>query len=128
MFETIVPGKYPGRTRHYHVKVQAPGRSILTTQLYFPGEPGNDGDRIFEFRTPAGYPAGPRPQPRPLRFRAGPRLAAHDTGTSAQAQTVAGPPGAMKSAQIGVVVRDDLLRGEVRPVGGGVAVRGTMVA
>ena len=48
VFETIVPGKYPGRTRHYHVKVQAPGRSILTTQLYFPGEPGNEGDRIFE--------------------------------------------------------------------------------
>ena len=47
VFETIVPGKYPGRTRHYHVKVQAPGRSILTTQLYFPGEPGNDGDGIF---------------------------------------------------------------------------------
>jgi protocatechuate 3,4-dioxygenase beta subunit len=48
VFETIVPGKYPGRTRHYHVKVQAPGRSILTTQLYFPGEPGNEGDNIFD--------------------------------------------------------------------------------
>jgi len=48
VFETIVPGKYPGRTRHYHVKVQAPGRSILTTQLYFPGEPGNERDRIFD--------------------------------------------------------------------------------
>jgi protocatechuate 3,4-dioxygenase beta subunit len=48
VFETIVPGKYPGRTRHYHVKVQAPGRSILTTQLYFPGEPGNDSDGIFD--------------------------------------------------------------------------------
>ena len=48
VFETIVPGKYPGRTRHYHVKVQAPGRNILTTQLYFPGEPGNEGDNIFD--------------------------------------------------------------------------------
>ena len=47
VFETIVPGVYPGRTRHYHIKVQAPGRSILTTQLYFPGEPGNEDDRIF---------------------------------------------------------------------------------
>jgi hypothetical protein len=28
--------------------VQAPGRSILTTQLYFPGEPGNDSDGIFD--------------------------------------------------------------------------------
>jgi protocatechuate 3,4-dioxygenase beta subunit len=48
VFETIVPGKYPSRTRHYHVKVQAPGQKLLTTQLYFPGEPGNDGDRIFD--------------------------------------------------------------------------------
>jgi protocatechuate 3,4-dioxygenase beta subunit len=48
VFETIVPGKYPGRTRHYHVKVQAPGRSILTTQLYFPGEPANEQDGIFD--------------------------------------------------------------------------------
>jgi protocatechuate 3,4-dioxygenase beta subunit len=48
VFETIVPGLYPGRTRHFHVKVQAPGQDILTTQLYFPGEPGNERDRIFE--------------------------------------------------------------------------------
>jgi protocatechuate 3,4-dioxygenase beta subunit len=45
--ETIVPGLYPGRTRHIHVKVQAPNRPILTTQLYFPGEPRNARDRIF---------------------------------------------------------------------------------
>jgi protocatechuate 3,4-dioxygenase beta subunit len=45
--ETIVPGLYPGRTRHIHVKVQAPGQSILTTQLYFPDERRNDRDRIF---------------------------------------------------------------------------------
>ncbi len=42
--ETIVPGEYPGRTRHIHVKVQAPGRRVLTTQLYFPGDPGNARD------------------------------------------------------------------------------------
>jgi len=45
--ETIVPGEYPGRTRHIHVKVQAPGQSVLTTQLYFPGEPHNNSDSIF---------------------------------------------------------------------------------
>jgi protocatechuate 3,4-dioxygenase beta subunit len=45
--KTILPGEYPGRTRHIHVKVQAPGQSILTTQLYFPGEPRNDSDGIF---------------------------------------------------------------------------------
>ncbi|MGV3502609.1 MAG: intradiol ring-cleavage dioxygenase [Adhaeribacter sp.] len=45
--ETILPGLYPGRTRHLHVKVQAPGKPVLTTQLYFPGESSNQGDGIF---------------------------------------------------------------------------------
>jgi len=45
--ETIVPAEYPGRTRHIHVKVQAPGKRILTTQLYFPGEPGNRRDGLY---------------------------------------------------------------------------------
>lgn len=45
--ETIVPGLYPGRTRHFHVKVQAPNQAVLTTQLYFPGEAQNAGDGIF---------------------------------------------------------------------------------
>ena len=44
---TVVPGLYPGRTKHVHVKVQAPGRSILTTQLYFPGVARNRTDGIF---------------------------------------------------------------------------------
>lgn len=45
---TIVPGLYPGRTRHIHVKVQAPGQPALTTQLYFPNEQGNVRDGIFQ--------------------------------------------------------------------------------
>jgi protocatechuate 3,4-dioxygenase beta subunit len=45
--ETVVPGVYPGRTRHFHVRVQAPNRPALTTQLYFPGEPENKRDSIF---------------------------------------------------------------------------------
>ena len=45
--ETVVPGLYPGRTRHIHVKVQAPNAPILTTQLYFPDEPRNRTDGIF---------------------------------------------------------------------------------
>lgn len=44
---TIVPGAYPGRTPHIHVKVQAPNRPVLTTQLYFPGDAGNARDRLF---------------------------------------------------------------------------------
>lgn len=46
--ETVVPGLYPGRTRHIHVKVQAPNGPILTTQLYFPDEPANTRDGIFD--------------------------------------------------------------------------------
>src|SRR5882672_2906002 len=45
--ETIVPGVYVGRARHIHVKVQAPNRPVLTTQLYFPGESENQRDPIF---------------------------------------------------------------------------------
>lgn len=45
--QTVVPGLYPGRTEHIHVKVQAPGGPVLTTQLYFPGTGENGGDRLF---------------------------------------------------------------------------------
>jgi len=45
--ETIVPGLYPGRTRHIHVKIQAPNQVALTTQLYFPGESRNQNDGIY---------------------------------------------------------------------------------
>ena len=46
-FLTVMPASYEGRTRHLHVKVQAPGGRVLTTQLYFPGEPHNRRDRLF---------------------------------------------------------------------------------
>jgi hypothetical protein len=46
--ETIVPGLYPGRTRHIHVMAQAPNGPVLTSQLYFPGEPANTSDGIFD--------------------------------------------------------------------------------
>jgi protocatechuate 3,4-dioxygenase beta subunit len=47
-FKTIMPGLYPGRTRHFHVKVQAAAESpVLTTQLYFPNEPRNREDDFF---------------------------------------------------------------------------------
>ena len=46
-FRTILPALYPGRTRHYHIKVQAPERPVLTTQLYFPDEPANQRDGLF---------------------------------------------------------------------------------
>jgi protocatechuate 3,4-dioxygenase beta subunit len=43
----VVPGVYPGRTRHIHVKVQPESGRVLTTQLYFPGEPKNRSDGLF---------------------------------------------------------------------------------
>ena len=45
--QTVVPGFYPGRTRHIHVMVQAPNQAVLTTQLYFPGEARNASDGIY---------------------------------------------------------------------------------
>jgi len=46
--ETVVPGLYPGRTEHIHVKVQSPNGPVLTTQLFFPGVAGNQTDQIFD--------------------------------------------------------------------------------
>ena len=47
-FETVRPGVYPGRTPHFHVKVQGEATRALTTQLYFPDRPhDNIGDSIF---------------------------------------------------------------------------------
>ncbi|WID98024.1 intradiol ring-cleavage dioxygenase [Bosea vestrisii] len=48
-FITRAPGLYTGRTRHLHVKVRAGTQSpVLTTQLYFPDEPGNRRDGLFD--------------------------------------------------------------------------------
>ena len=47
-FETIRPGRYPGRTPHFHVKVRGAATARLTTQLYFPDLPrDNAGDPIY---------------------------------------------------------------------------------
>lgn len=44
---TIMPGLYPGRTRHIHFKVDAVNTPLLTTQLYFPNEPQNATDGLY---------------------------------------------------------------------------------
>ena len=44
---TVVPGLYPGRTEHIHVKVQAPNGQLITSQLFFPGVTQNDSDGIY---------------------------------------------------------------------------------
>ncbi len=46
-FRTVLPGLYETRTRHFHMKVQAPERSVLTTQLYFPDEVRNRYDSAY---------------------------------------------------------------------------------
>jgi len=46
--QTVLPGEYPGRTQHIHVKVQPIGGSLITSQLYFPNSPGNANDGIFD--------------------------------------------------------------------------------
>ena len=48
-FETVRPGNYGGRTRHFHVRIfSSQGDRLLTTQLYFPDEPGNAKDWLFK--------------------------------------------------------------------------------
>lgn len=37
-------GWHPWRPAHLHLKVSAPGKQLITTQLYFPGDPHNDDD------------------------------------------------------------------------------------
>ena len=44
---TVIPGQYPGRTEHVHVKVTAPNGPTYTTQLYFPESNANGGDRFY---------------------------------------------------------------------------------
>lgn len=51
--ETVRPshyraGPFGSRTAHIHVKVQGKNKRLLTTQLYFPGEPLNAEDGIFD--------------------------------------------------------------------------------
>jgi protocatechuate 3,4-dioxygenase beta subunit len=50
VLDTLVPGAYPGRTPHLHVRVQRKGSPVLTTQLYLPGRSSNSGDFLFDPR------------------------------------------------------------------------------
>jgi protocatechuate 3,4-dioxygenase beta subunit len=46
-FVTVIPSDYEGRPRHIHLKVKLDGTELLTTQLYFAGDPLLDTDPIF---------------------------------------------------------------------------------
>jgi protocatechuate 3,4-dioxygenase beta subunit len=47
LFRTVKPGIYPGRTRHIHYAVTAPGQNRFTTQLYVNGEALNSSDGVL---------------------------------------------------------------------------------
>jgi protocatechuate 3,4-dioxygenase beta subunit len=52
-FRTIKPGAYPAsrswmRPPHIHLKVRRPGHTVLTTQMYFEGDPLNKKDGILQ--------------------------------------------------------------------------------
>jgi protocatechuate 3,4-dioxygenase beta subunit len=47
--ETVIPGLYPGRTEHIHVKLTVNGKTF-TSQLFFPGVAQNEGDSIYSPR------------------------------------------------------------------------------
>jgi protocatechuate 3,4-dioxygenase beta subunit len=47
-YETDFPGKYPGRPRHLHLRVTAPGHRTLVTQIYpAPGQTSIDTDLVL---------------------------------------------------------------------------------
>ncbi len=46
-FRTIRPVAYSGRTPHIHLKVKQGARTLLTTQVYVAGEPGNARDVLW---------------------------------------------------------------------------------
>ncbi len=53
LFRTVKPGLYPGRTRHVHVQVTAPGGVKLVTQLYVTGDARNAADGVLRGLTAA---------------------------------------------------------------------------
>lgn len=46
-FRTLRPVQYSSRTPHIHVKVKLDQQSLLTTQLYVAGDPGNERDFLW---------------------------------------------------------------------------------
>ena len=57
-FRTVKPGGYPvsdtwARPPHIHIKVTPVYEPYLITQMYFAGDPLNDGDRLFNAIDPA---------------------------------------------------------------------------
>ena len=46
---TVIPGEYPGRTPHIHVKVRETSSSpVITSQIFFPDVSLNTGDFVYD--------------------------------------------------------------------------------
>ncbi len=58
-FTTIIPGLYPGRTKHTHIKVGGANTNVLTTQLYFPNVPQNATDSLYNAALGVALTANP---------------------------------------------------------------------
>lgn len=52
-FRTLRPAPYTGRTPHIHFKVRLGAHTLLTTQLYVEGDPGNPRDMLWRSLGPA---------------------------------------------------------------------------
>lgn len=60
-FRTLRPAPYSGRTPHIHVKVKLDSQTLLTTQFYVQGDPGNERDFLWRRLSPEGQSALTRP-------------------------------------------------------------------
>ena len=60
-FRTLKPAPYSGRTPHIHVKVKLEGQTLLTTQFYVQGDPGNARDFLWRRLGEADQAALTRP-------------------------------------------------------------------
>ncbi len=49
-FQSIRPGLYPGRPRHFHYRVTANGYQTLVTQIYFQDDPSTSNENIDSCR------------------------------------------------------------------------------
>ena len=49
-FSTIETRHYAFRTAHYHFRIRIPNGRMLTTQIYFPDDPRNAEDPLFDAR------------------------------------------------------------------------------
>ena len=87
-FRTMRPAPYTGRTPHIHVKLRLGTRTLLTTQVYVRGDPGNERDMLWR-----GLRDPPTARPH-ARLRA---FARRPAGLVPRSRSNRGPPTAVPS-------------------------------